>query len=365
MNSNTGNNRYYSFNRGFTHFLVFTAESYVCACELMRSLGCMRARARARARERVATPRPSPSDTLRADSVDSGFNTNQLNFMKADLAAVDRSVTPWVVALVHKDYSMQPNAYKDFSPVLESMGVDVLFCGCVRAPSRAARLEHPRRALRSRRMPTLPLFALPPSPLVSTLNPPLLSHVHYYNRFRPYDAVTGAIDKASISADGSTYSNPKYMTTIVSGGAGNREDESHYVKADPSYTGVENYGASRRRAAAAGATVCRRSRAAPLPPALQSPARQSPRCRLGHLAGAECDACDVELAHVGRQRGPRRLDRFPHHRADGPRPLSDDDDPAGSSFAHTGGPRARALPLNSVGRAGLIVGTAPRQQRQR
>lgn len=30
LTSNTGNNRYYSFNRGFTHFLVFTAESYVC-----------------------------------------------------------------------------------------------------------------------------------------------------------------------------------------------------------------------------------------------------------------------------------------------------------------------------------------------
>lgn len=27
---------------------------------------------------------------------------NQLAFMKADLTAVDRKVTPWVVALVHK-----------------------------------------------------------------------------------------------------------------------------------------------------------------------------------------------------------------------------------------------------------------------
>ena len=94
LNSNTGNNRYYSFNRGMTHFLVFTAEAYVY-------------------------------------SVDKGFLANQVAFAKADLASVDRSVTPWVVALVHKDWSMQPNAFADFSPVLESGGVDVLFCGHV------------------------------------------------------------------------------------------------------------------------------------------------------------------------------------------------------------------------------------------
>jgi hypothetical protein len=158
-NAGTNTNRYYSYNRGLTHFLVFTAESYVY-------------------------------------SVNAGFNAQQVAFMKADLAAVDRKVTPWVVALVHKDWTMQANAYADFSPVLEAGGVDVLFCG----------------------------------------------HVHYYNRYMPFDPMTNAIDTAAVSADGSTYSNPKYMTTIVSGGAGNHEDESHYVKSGASYTGVENYG---------------------------------------------------------------------------------------------------------------------------
>jgi len=52
-------------------------------------------------------------------------------FMKADLAAVDRKRTPWVVALVHKDWTMQANAYADFNNVLESGGVDLLFCGHV------------------------------------------------------------------------------------------------------------------------------------------------------------------------------------------------------------------------------------------
>ena len=94
QNSNTGNNRYYSFSRGLTHFVVFSAEAYVF-------------------------------------SVNASFLSNQLRFVKADLAAVDRSVTPWVVALVHKDWTMQPNAFADFSPVLEAAGVDVLFCGHV------------------------------------------------------------------------------------------------------------------------------------------------------------------------------------------------------------------------------------------
>lgn len=35
--------------------------------------------------------------------------------------------------------------------------------------------------------------------------------MHYYNRYMPYDSVTKATDKASVSADGHTYTNPKYM----------------------------------------------------------------------------------------------------------------------------------------------------------
>ncbi len=69
LNSNTGNNRFYSFDDGLTHFLVFSAEAYVYAR-------------------------------------DAAFLANQLAFMKADLAAVNRSATPWVVALVHKDWTM-------------------------------------------------------------------------------------------------------------------------------------------------------------------------------------------------------------------------------------------------------------------
>jgi hypothetical protein len=92
--SGTNTARYYSFNQGLTHFLVFTAEAYLYAR-------------------------------------DAGFLASQLAFMKADLAAVDRAATPWVVALVHKDFSMEAEAYQAFSPILAAGKVDVLFCGHV------------------------------------------------------------------------------------------------------------------------------------------------------------------------------------------------------------------------------------------
>ncbi len=68
-NSGSNNNLFYSFNQGLTHFIVFDDEAY-------------------------------------AHSQSADFLANQLAFMKADLAAVNRSVTPWVVGLVHRDWTM-------------------------------------------------------------------------------------------------------------------------------------------------------------------------------------------------------------------------------------------------------------------
>ena len=61
-------------------------------------------------------------------------------------------------------------------------------------------------------------------------------------RFYPFDPMTNKVDTGAVSADGSVYLNPQFMTTIVSGGAGNHESEKPYVKVSPSYTGMENYG---------------------------------------------------------------------------------------------------------------------------
>jgi len=79
--SGSNSARYYSFERGLVHFIVFSAEAY---------------------------------------AYDSGaeFIANQLSFIKSDLAAVDRKQTPWVVALVHKDWTMETAAFMTFTPCL-------------------------------------------------------------------------------------------------------------------------------------------------------------------------------------------------------------------------------------------------------
>jgi hypothetical protein len=89
---------------------------------------------------------------------------------------------------------MAAEAFADFQPILDAAKVDLLFCG----------------------------------------------HVHYYNRYMPYDSVTGDVDTASVSADGATYTNPKYMTVIVTGASGDIENDDKYTKESPSYTGTEN-----------------------------------------------------------------------------------------------------------------------------
>ena len=65
--------------------------------------------------------------------------------------------------------------------------------------------------------------------------------------------MTNNVDTAAVSADGATYTNPKWMVTIVAGAAGNHEDESHYVKESPSYTGAENCARGGGRGAGLGA----------------------------------------------------------------------------------------------------------------
>ena len=80
-----------------------------------------------------------------------------------------------------------------------------------------------------------------PSLTAQSLPPPLSPD---YNRFLPFDPVTKAVDTAAVSADGSTYTNAKYMTTIVSGASGDHEKDSKYPlpPVSPSFTGSENYG---------------------------------------------------------------------------------------------------------------------------
>jgi hypothetical protein len=68
--SGSNSNIFYSFELGLVHYIGFSAEAY-------------------------------------AYRSGDAFLANQLGFMTADLAAVDRTRTPWVVALVHKDWDME------------------------------------------------------------------------------------------------------------------------------------------------------------------------------------------------------------------------------------------------------------------
>ena len=102
--SGSNSNIFYSFDLGLVHYLGFSAEAYA----------------------------------YRSGAT---FLANQLDFMTKDLAAVDRLRTPWVVALVHKDFDMESEAFQAFYPVLEGGKVDVLFCGHIHYVRRARRAQ--------------------------------------------------------------------------------------------------------------------------------------------------------------------------------------------------------------------------------
>jgi hypothetical protein len=161
--SNTGSALYYSFNNGLVHYLVFNSETYI----------------------------------------DGGIAA-MLAFMAADLASVNRSATPWVVAYSHKLWWMDSTDFSKISGILQDGGVDLLFAGHwhyyeVRRAAFVMRLTHLRQLL------------TPPPPL------PCLQ------RYLPYNPVAGEADHTAVSDDSFTYTNPKYVTMIVSGAPGDVE----------------------------------------------------------------------------------------------------------------------------------------------
>jgi hypothetical protein len=102
-----------------------------------------------------------------------------LAFIKADLAAVNRTATPWVVAFSHKLWFMDSTDFSELSVLLQQGGVDVLFAG----------------------------------------------HSHIYLRLLPYYPVTKQVGRAS--ADNHTYVDPEFTVMILSGAPGDieRNDE--------------------------------------------------------------------------------------------------------------------------------------------
>jgi hypothetical protein len=74
--------------------------------------------------------------------VDGGIE-EMLNFMRADLATVDRKRTPWVVAFSHKHFWMDSTDFSEITGILQEGGVDLLFAGhwCVPISSGTCQLS--------------------------------------------------------------------------------------------------------------------------------------------------------------------------------------------------------------------------------
>lgn len=138
-NSGSDSSFWYSFETPLIHWIAFSGESWTMSTE------------------QLAT---------------------QAAWVRADLAKVDRSVTPWVVAFSHKSYMMDSTTWGLYD-FLADFNVDVQFSG----------------------------------------------HWHQYTRYPPIDSRNGkvVVDTASISADKSTYTNPKYPVLVVTGAPGDGE----------------------------------------------------------------------------------------------------------------------------------------------
>lgn len=108
--------------------------------------------------------------------IDGGIE-EMLNFMAADLAAVNRSLTPWVVSFSHKLWWMDATTQTEIVKILQEGRVDVNFAG----------------------------------------------HWHFYQRYLAYDPTTATADVACMSPDNHTYSACKYVIPIISAAPGDVE----------------------------------------------------------------------------------------------------------------------------------------------
>jgi hypothetical protein len=106
---------------------------------------------------------------------------------------------------------MDATDFSQITGILQDGGVDILFAGVRCAPA-VGPLFSPTRYLRSS-----PVALLPTPP------PSYRQHWHYYERYLPYQVATKTADTAAVSADGHTYTKPKYVTMIVSGAPGDVE----------------------------------------------------------------------------------------------------------------------------------------------
>lgn len=207
-------NFWYSFDYGLAHFIALDAETdYADSPEWPFARDIAEG-------SNPDESHPTPSETFITDSgpfgeiedgrIDDNTAYEQYKWLAADLAAVDRTRTPWVVAMAHRPmYSSETSSYQAtlraaWEQLFLKHGVDVYLAG----------------------------------------------HVHWYERTFPLGA-NGTIDASSVVDNGTFYTNPgKSITHIINGAAGNIESHSFLEEGESqaAFTAVlddEHYGFGR------------------------------------------------------------------------------------------------------------------------
>jgi len=173
-------NFWYSFDYGLGHFISLTSETdYPDSAE-----------ASFLAETGGKTDKPKISETYVTDSGPFGYikgdymdndSYEQIAWLKNDLKKVDRSKTPWVIAMAHRPmYSSQKSSYQRhlrnaFEKIMIDGGVDMYLAG----------------------------------------------HIHWYERMHPL-TVDGKVDKKAIMSKNAYQTNEgKSMVHVVNGQAGN------------------------------------------------------------------------------------------------------------------------------------------------
>ncbi|ANB11048.1 hypothetical protein AWJ20_3844 [Sugiyamaella lignohabitans] len=161
-------NLWYSWNHGMTHFVQINTETDLAA---------------------GTTAPDEPGGDGGLDAGPFGFPNQQLQWLEADLAAVDRTKTPWLVVAGHRPWYSASTVCTECQEAFENLvikyKVDLVMAG----------------------------------------------HVHYYERDAP--VANGVVDPNGLN-------NPSAPWYITNGAAGNFEGHSSNSGKNPSYTSIIN-----------------------------------------------------------------------------------------------------------------------------
>ncbi|KAK5682662.1 hypothetical protein LTS10_005791 [Elasticomyces elasticus] len=179
-------NMWYSFDYGLAHFVTFDGETdypYSPEWPFVRDL---KGNETLPTEDETYVTDSGPFGTIEDDQWKVKTAYQQYQFLKKDLESVDRTKTPWVIAMSHRPmYSSEVSSYQKnmrnaFEELFLENGVDMYYAG----------------------------------------------HIHWYERIWPM-GLNGTIDTASILNNNTYQTNPgKSMTHIVNGMAGNVESHS-------------------------------------------------------------------------------------------------------------------------------------------